>query len=135
MNKTLMLVLLALTLVLVVGLENDLGRVAVAQTIAQDAADLAVQDAAKQIDIEHFAATQEVILAPDAVYVASYWVDWMTEGRMQVTGLYTTPEGEVVLEGQVEVETRFLGMIGIPKIYRRVVAVARPRFGAQEEGD
>jgi len=135
MNKTLMLVLLALTLVLVVGLENDLGRVAVAQTIAQDAADLAVQDAAKEIDVAHFAATQEVILTPDAVYVASYWVDWMTGGRMQVTGLYTTPEGEVVLEGQVEVETRFLGMIGIPKIYRRVVAVARPRFGAQEEGD
>ncbi len=131
----LMLVLLVLVLVLVIGLVNDLGRVATAQTIAQDAADLAVQDAAKQIDVEHFAATQEIVLAPDAVHVAAYWADWMTEGRMQVTDLYTTLDGQIVLEGQVEIETDFLGMIGISKIYRRVVAVARPRYGIQQEGD
>jgi uncharacterized membrane protein len=132
---TVLALLLVPALVLVIGLVSDLGRVATAQTIAQDAADLAVQDAAKQIDVEHFAATQEIVLAPDAVHVAAYWVDWTTEGRMQVTDLYTTLDGQIVLEGQVEVKTHFLGMIGIPKIYRRVVAVARPRYGIQQEGD
>jgi hypothetical protein len=132
---TVMLILLIPLLVLVIGLVYDLGNVAAAQTIAQDAADLAAQDAAKQIDAEHFAATQEVILSPDALWYASFWVDYMTGGAMDVTNLYTTPDGQVVLEGQVTVRTRLLGMIGLPAIRRRVVAVARPRFGAQKEGD
>ena len=130
-----MLLLLIPILVLVIGLVYDLGNVAAAQTIAQDAADLAVQDAAKQIDLAHFVDTQEVILAPDAVRVASWWVDYMTDGRMQLLDLYTTAEGQIVLTGQVVVKARFLGMVGIPVIRRRVVAIARPRYGAQKEGD
>ena len=130
-----MLLLLVPVLVLIVGLVYDLGNVAAAQTIAQDVADLAAQDAAKQIDAAHYLTTQEIILAPDALSVANWWADYMTDGRMQVLGLYTTVDGEIVLEGQVQVNTRFLGAIGLPTIYRRVVAVARPRFGAQDEGD
>jgi hypothetical protein len=76
-----------------------------------------------------------VILAPDDAWVASWWVDYMTHGRMQVLDLYTTAEGQIILTGQVAVKTRFLGMIGIPTIRRRVVAIARPRYGAQKEGD
>jgi hypothetical protein len=132
---TVMLILLIPLLVLVIGLVYDLGNVAAAQTIAQDVADLAAQDAAKQIDEEHFAATQEVILTPDAIWYASFWVDYMTGGAMDVTSLYTTPDGQVVLEGEVTVRTRLLGMIGLPTIQRHVTAVARPRFGAQREGD
>ena len=130
-----MLLLLVPVLVLVVGLVYDLGNVAAAQTIAQDVADLAAQDAAKQIDAEHFLTTQEIILAPDALIVANWWADYMTDGQMQVLDLYTTLDGEIVLEGQVEIDTRFLGVVGIPTISRQVVAVARPRFGAQDEGD
>jgi len=130
-----MLLLLIPILVLVIGLVYDLGNVAAAQVIAQDAADLAVQDAAKQIDIERFIATQEVVLGPDALYVATWMVSQATRGQMQVLRLYTTPEGEIVLEGQVSVRTRFLRVVGFPDIRRRVVAIARPRFGAQREGD
>ncbi len=129
-----MLLLLVPVLVLVIGLVHDLGNVAAAQTIAQDAADLAVQDAAKQIDLAHYQTTQEILLAPDALTVASWWVDYATSGQMQVLNLYAT-EGDIVLEGQVTVRTNFLDAIGIPVIHRRVVAVARPRFGAQGEGD
>jgi uncharacterized membrane protein len=129
-----MLLLLVPVLVLIIGLVHDLGNVAAAQTIAQDAADLAVQDAAKQIDLDHYLATQEILLAPDALAIASWWVDQATGGQMQVLSLYAT-ESDVVLEGQVTVRTRFLDTIGIPVIHRRVVAVARPRFGAQGEGD
>jgi hypothetical protein len=133
-----MLLLLVPLLVLVIGLVHDLGNVAAAQTIAQDAADLAVQDAAKQIDTAHYQATQEILLAPDALTVASWWVDYATGGQMQVLNLYVSTDGidaAIVLEGQVTVRTRFLDVIGIPVIHRRVVAVARPRFGAQDEGD
>jgi hypothetical protein len=130
-----MLLLLIPILVLIIGLVYDLGNVAAAQTIAQDAADLAVQDAAKQIDLAHFVDTQEVILAQGATWVASWWVDYMTDGRMQVLDLYTTAEGQIFLTGQVVVKMRFLWMIGIPTIHRRVVAIARPRHGAQKEGD
>ncbi len=130
-----MLLLLIPLLILVIGLVYDLGNVAAAQTVAQDAADLAAQDAAKQIDVGHFLDTQEVILAPDAVWVASWWVDYVTDGRMQLLDLYTTEEGQIVLKGQVAVKTRFLSVIGIPTVHRRVEAIARPRFGAQNEGD
>jgi hypothetical protein len=130
-----MLLLLIPILVLIIGLVYDLGNVAAAQTVAQDAADLAVQDAAKQIDLAHFMDTQEIILAPDAASLASWWVDHMTDGRMQVLDLHTTAEGQMILTGQVAVKTRFLGMVGIPSIRRRVVAIARPRYGAQKEGD
>lgn len=133
-SLTVMLLLLIPLLVLVIGLVYDLGNVAAAQTIAQDVADLAAQDAAKQIDVEHFLDTQEMILAPNAYDVAAWWVDYMTDGQMEVLSLYTD-EGQVVLEGAVTIQTRFLGMVGIPTIDREVVATARPRFGAQEEGD
>ncbi len=129
-----MLLLLVPVLVLVIGLVYDLGNVAAAQTIAQDVADLAAQDAAKQIDAAHYLTTQEIILAPDALIVANWWADCMTDGQMEVLNLYTT-DGEIVLEGQVEIDTRFLGVVGIDTIYRKVVAVARPRFGAEDEGD
>ena len=129
------LLLLIPVLILVIGLVYDLGNVAAAQTVAQDAADLAAQDAAKQIDVGHFLETQEVILAPDAVWVASWRVDYVTSGRMQLLDLYTTAEEQIVLNGQVAVKTRFLGVIGIPTVHRRVEAIARPRFGAQKEGD
>ncbi len=130
-----MLLLLVPVLVLVIGLVHDLGNVAAAQTIAQDAADLAVQDAAKQIDLDHYETMQEILLAPDALVVARWWVTQTTGSQMQVLHLYTTLEDEIVLEGQVTVRTRFLSAIGISTIQRRVVAVARPRFGAQGEGD
>jgi hypothetical protein len=130
-----MLLLLVPLLVLVIGLVHDLGNVAAAQTIAQDAADLAAQDAAKQIDVAHYATTQEVILSPDALFVAGWWVDYVTGGRMRVTDLYATMDGEIVLEGEVTVSTGFLSLVGIPVVHRRVVAIARPRFGAQEESD
>lgn len=130
-----MLLLLIPILILVIGLVYDLGNVAAAQTVAQDAADLAAQDAAKQIDVQHFLETQEVVLAPDAVWVASWWVDYVTAGRMQLLNLYTTAEGQIVLKGQVAVDTRFLGVVGIPTVRRQVLAIARPRFGAQNEGD
>ena len=130
-----MLLLLIPILILVIGLVYDLGHVAAAQTVAQDAADLAAQDAAKQIDVQHFLETQEVVLAPDAVWVASWWVDYVTAGRMQLLNLYTTAEGQIVLKGQVAVDTRFLGVVGIPTVRRQVLAIARPRFGAQNEGD
>jgi hypothetical protein len=129
------LLLLIPILVLVIGLVYDLGNVAAAQTVAQDAADLAAQDAAKQIDVQHFLETQEVILAPDAVWVAAWWVDDMTAGRRQLLQLYTTAQGQIVLQGEVAVETRFLGVVGISVVRRQVVAIARPRFGAQNEGD
>ena len=114
----------------------DLGNVAVAQTIAQNAADLAVQEAAKWIDMGTFIHHQQVVLSPEALAVANLTVGDMTDGRMTVRRLEVRNGGrQIYLEGEVRVETLIMPLIGITEVRREVRAIAEPAYGIQEEGD
>jgi len=129
----------AFMLTLIIGLVYDLGAVAVAQVQAQDAADLAVQEAAKALNATDFGATQEVRLSPAAVNLARARLVEYSGGRVTLTHLAVVhPDARhwaLQLDGEVRVKMRFLAWIGIPKITRQVHARAIPAFGVEMEGE
>ena len=135
-SYTTMFLLALPLLIVIIGMAYDLSNVAIAQTMAQNAADLAAQEAAKQIDVPHFLAHQQVILAPDALAVANATAAGMTDGRMIVRSLRLLDGGRrIYLEGEVRVKMLILPLIGISEVRREVRAVAEPAFGIQQEGD
>lgn len=135
-SYTTMFLLLLPLLVLVIGMAYDLSNVAIMQTMAQNAADLAVQEAAKQIDVPYFLAHQQIRLRPAALTAARLTAASMTDGRMLVTGLQLLDGGRrVYLQGELRLEPLILPLIGIREVRREVRAVAEPAFGIQEIGD
>ncbi len=131
-----------LVLVLTIGLLHDLGALAVAQVRAQDAADLAVQDAVRQgLDLNAFYAGQQISLTSGAVPLAQQRLRTYygaREGEIELLNLYLTrPDARhwtLTLEARLEVPTRFLSWVGIPHIERYLRATAVPAFGAEQEG-
>ncbi len=136
---TIMVLFLLPVLLLAVGLLVDLSHVAVGQVRAQDAVDLAAQDAAKELDAGSFVVRQQVRLQPGALQVAQARAreyaggDWLTVTDLSL--IYPDARHVAVyLAGEVEIPTRFMGLIGIRTITRRVAAVAVPAFGITGEG-
>lgn len=126
-------------LLLAIGLLYDAGAVAIAQVRVQDAADLAVQDAVKYLDYGAFYAGQRVTVSPEAVYMAQQRLaEYYPEGAVSLTGLSLRwPDVSHValhLQAHTEIPTRFLWLVGINSIERRVQAVAVPAFGSEGEG-
>ena len=126
-------------LLLAIGVLYDAGAVAIAQVRVQDAADLAVQDAVKYLDYGAFYAGQQVTVSTEAVSVAQQRLaENYPEGTVNLTGLFLTwPDARHValhLHAYTEIPTRFLWLVGINSIERRVQAVAVPSFGAEGEG-
>ena len=126
-------------LLLAIGLLYDAGAVAIAQVKVQDAADLAVQDAVKYLDYGAFYAGQQVTVSTEAVYVAQQRLaEYYPEGTVNLTGLSLLwPDAKHValhLAANTEIPTRFLWLVGIDSIERRVQAVAVPSFGSEGEG-
>ena len=128
-----MLVILPL-LLLLFGLVYDLGNVAAGVSIAQNAADLAAQEAGKMVDVGHYMAYQEIRLRPEAASVAQSIADELTGGAFVVDGLYL--DGALVLvEGRVAVRTPFLEtFMGRRNITRPVVGIAEAAYGIEQEG-
>lgn len=130
-----MLLILLPVLILVLGAAFDLGNLAVGVTVAQNGADLAAQEAAKLIDANYYMTYQEVRLRPEATYVAQYTADEVTGGTFGVTGVYVN-DRVVIVEGQVEVRTPFLGMfLGYKSVTRQVVGVAEAAYGSTRGRD
>ena len=69
-SLTVLVLVASLAMLLIVGLLHDAGAVAVAQVQAQAAADLAVQEAAKELDLAAFYAGQRVTLTSGALQLA-----------------------------------------------------------------
>jgi len=135
-SYTTMFLLALPLLIVIIGMVYDLSNVAIAQTMAQNAADLAAQEAAKQINVGHFLAHQQIVLAPEALAIANATVAAMTDGQMTVRNLQLLDGGRrIYLEGEVRVHTLILPLIGISEVRREVRAVAEPAFGIQQEGD
>ena len=136
---TIMALFLLPVLLLAVGLLVDLSHVAVGQVRAQDAVDLAAQDAAKELDVGSFTVRQEVRLHPGALQVAQARVreytggDWLV--LTQLSLFYPDARHVAVyVAGEVEIPTRFLWLLGIRTITRRVEAIAVPALGITGEG-
>lgn len=131
-------ILSVLLLVLVIGLVYDLGAVALAQARAQDAADLAVQDAAKELNVVRFTAGQEVTLSQNALVRAQTRLAEYSAGQVHLTGLQLVKPDPahtgIRLTGELIIRTRFLHLLGLNTITRRVSAIAVPAFGIAGEG-
>jgi len=131
---TLMLLVILPVLVLVFGLVYDLGNVAAGVSIAQNAADLAAQEAGKLIDVTYYMTYQDIRLRPEAALVAQQVADEMTGGAFVVDGVYV--DGEFIrVEGRVSVRTPFLDtFLGRRNITRPVVGIAEAAYGIEQEG-
>jgi hypothetical protein len=131
-----MLLVILPLLLLVLGAAYDLGNAAAGVTIAQNAADLAAQEAGKLVAVEgDFTVHQEVRLRPEAALVAQQVADDLTGGTFRVDAVYVQ-ETVVVVEGRVRVRTPFLhAFLGVAGITRRVQAVAWAAHGAEREGE
>lgn len=125
-------------LVAIIGLTYDLGAVAIVQARAQDAIDLAAQDAAKELNVGRFTAGQEVTLSQGAVARAQARLAEYSGGQVQlVSARLVKPDPAhtgVFLSGVTVVPTRFLRTLGVTQITRRVAATAIPAFGIAGEG-
>ena len=130
----LMLLVILPVLILVFGLVYDLGNVAAGVSIAQNAADLAAQEAGKLIDVNYYMTYQDIRLRPEAALVAQQVADEMTGGAFVVDGVYV--EGEFIrVEGRVSVRTPFLDtFLGRRNITRPVVGIAEAAYGIEQEG-
>lgn len=130
-----MLLVIMPLLLLVLGTAYDLGNAAAGVVIAQNAADLAAQEAGKMVDVGHFVGREEVRLRPQATLVAQQVADELTGGAFVVDGVYISGQ-LVVVEGRVSVRTPFLRVfLGIRRITRPVQGVAEAAHGAEREGE
>ncbi len=127
-----MLLIIMPLLLLVLGTAYDLGNAAAGVVIAQNAADLAAQEAGKLVDVDYFAGWEEVRLRPEALLVAQQVADDLTGGAFVVDAVYTRGRLAVV-EGRVSVRTPFLRtFLGIRRITRPVQGVAEAAHGAEQ---
>jgi len=126
-------------LLLMIGLIFDLGAVAIAQAAGQDAADLAVQDAAKYIATGAFYRNQEIIVGPAAFELAAGRLHTYSRGRARLLGMWLVRPDDrhraIWLEAEIEVPLRFLRLVGMPTATRRIRASAVPAFGIRREGE
>lgn len=131
-----MLLIVLPVLLLALGVAHDLGNAAAGVTVAQNAADLAAQEAGKLVDVEYMAQWGEVRLRPEAVWVAQVVADEITGGAFQVDGVYVVERDLVLVEGRLSVRTPFLHtFLGIPRLTRSVQGVAQAAHGAEREGE
>ena len=132
---TIMLLVILPVLLLVLGISHDLGNVAAGVTVAQNAADLGAQEAAKLVDVDYFIQWEEVRLRPEAGVVAQQVADDLTGGAFRVDWVHA--EGNLVLvEGRVSVRTPFLHtFLGISHVTRPVQGVAETAHGSESEGE
>jgi uncharacterized membrane protein len=126
--------LLMIPLVLaLIGLVVDGGNMYRWYRRAQIAADTAAQAAAHEVDAAHFAATNEVVLEPDAMEVAQYYATRNSGGRVYITQI-SVSNGMVRVVGQAHVPTIFMRAVGVENMPVGIVAYARPAFGMNVEG-
>lgn len=127
---------------LLIGLMDDLGRLALAEVRAHDAAELAVQDAANSIDPNAFFGGQAVRLSARATWQAQAVADRLTGGRarsggrVSLGGVMFAGGGRVLLaSAEVEVPLRWMARVGVPVGRRAFQVAAMPAYGLQVEND
>jgi hypothetical protein len=116
----------------------DFGNVGYVQTIATNAARVAAQDAAKEIDVQTFLDTQEVRLSADALDRAQGVVDGMTAGQVTINSIAVNNlkfRDVIVVRGTATAQMPIIGSIfGINNVQIPVEGFAEPAFGISFEG-
>ena len=118
----------------------DFGNAGYVATVATNAARLAAQDAAKNIDADAFINNQEVRLSADALERAQELVNDATDGRVKVTEVtknYIEARGVDVIAVYASATAAMpvLGsLFGIGSITFPVQAFAEPAYGINQEG-
>ncbi|GAB4445283.1 MAG: hypothetical protein Kow00120_15280 [Anaerolineae bacterium] len=121
---------------LVVGLMDDLGRLALAEVRAYDAVQLAAQDAANFIDPNAFFSGQQVRLSARAVWHAQDRASALTWGRVSLNRVVISGDGRTMIAGaDLEVPMRWLWRVGVPVARRSFAVRAVPSYGLQVEWD
>jgi len=135
---TVLVIIASLAMLLIIGLLHDGGAVAVAQVQAQAAADLAAQEAVKNLDLGAFYSGQRIELTAGALAIAQQRLAEYYTGPLTLTILevvYPNRHNVAVrLEARLLVPTPYLRMIGIARIERSIQTVAVPAFGNEYEG-
>ena len=119
-------------LLVLIGLVFDGGLMWNQQRRARWAADGAAVAAASEIDAIAYASTGQVKLTGDAINTASRYAQLNYPG-MYISRVFVHDE-YVYVDGRVEIELYFLGMMGIENPVIRVVGRERPGWGISEEG-
>ncbi|MBN1286802.1 MAG: hypothetical protein JXB47_15490 [Anaerolineae bacterium] len=118
----------------VIGLADDLGRLALAEIRALDAVELSAQDAANLVDPFVFDGTQRVRIGGAANAFALYRADMLTGGRVTIEGVAVS-EGRIRAAGSVDVPMKWMWRLGVP-VGRRAFAVdAMSSYGLQVENE
>jgi len=120
------------------GLIFDLGNAGYVYTIASNAARMAAQDAAKNIDEQAFLDEQEIRLSDGAMARAQAIVSGMTDDKVAVTQLsinHLSSRDVIVVKVMAVADMPILGSVmGLSPITIRVDAYAEPASGISEEG-
>lgn len=116
----------------------DFGQVGYVFSVASNAARMAAQDAAKNIDEDAFINDQEVRLNGNALTSAQELVDTMTGGRMAITSLSVSrldTRDVIIVQASATAHLPILGnAFGMPSITFPVEGYAEPAYGIAEEG-
>lgn len=120
------------------GLIYDIGNAGYVATIANNAARLAAQDAAKNIDYDAFLIDQEIRLSADAVTRAQDLVNGIAGGAVHVDSVtisHLATRDVIMVHARAIARMPVLGsLFGVTSVAIPVDAYAEPAYGISEEG-
>jgi hypothetical protein len=120
------------------GLIYDIGNAGYVATIANNAARLAAQDAAKNIDMDAFLNEQEIRLSPDALERAQTLVNGMAGGGVHINSVSISQlaaRDVIVVNASAVARMPILGsLFGLGSVNVPVAAYAEPAYGISQEG-
>jgi hypothetical protein len=121
----------------------DFGRVAYISSVSYNAARVAAQEAAKNVDKDAFAAGQDIVFTNNSMVVADATYRLLTDGVIPpyVAGSFRAerrklPNGQKFFRIEVQTSARLAmleSMFGIPPVLLTVEAFAEPAYGIDEE--
>ena len=119
---------------LLIGLMDDLGRLALAEIRALDAVELAVQDAANEIDMAAFTGGQRIAISPYAASHAQATAGQLSGGLVTLTGIGYQGQ-RLTASATLELPMRWMGKVGVPVGRRTFDVSASAAYGLQVEDD
>ena len=115
----------------------DFGNVGYTYTISSNAARLAAQDAAKDINQEAFINDQLIVLNDSAIAKAQSFVSDMTDGKLTILDVsISQPDKKyITVKAQASANLPVLNsLFGMGPVLIPVQAFAQPAYGISEEG-
>ena len=132
-GQVILWIVIALPLLLaLVGLVFDGGLLWIQFRRARWAADGAAVAAASEIDAALFQEKGRVALTEGASYTAYHYAVQNHPG-LHITTIYVQ-DGQIYVQGWVDVEPVFLRMVGVPTLRLTVLGRERPAWGTTREG-